>query len=186
VPAVDTWAATTPTYTLATFNDPSTSWDQPLFHLHFDALDELISIDGGWAGPGLTLQVPFDNSTYTNATFSMDPVGVSNGILDPGHVVFKDNLGAPIMGITWGSGSVNDFGLGARNKFAYSTNVDITYEGYPFTLESFAFAFTNYTDIDDNTATVTASFTSAVAPEPVSLAILWLGGTMVALRRSRR
>ena len=56
------------TVTIATFSDPSPGSGTPVFTATNTGGD--ITLNGGWTGTGLNLQLPADGLSYANAQFS--------------------------------------------------------------------------------------------------------------------
>ena len=203
VSASASWATETKPQTFATFADPAKTADTPLFWLSYDQSGDISSVVGKWEGEGLTLQM-YDNMAYTNATFVMGtldegdfvegPIAVTAGKLGAGVLIFKDSVGSEIARMTWtdGCGSINDFGLGASNRKLTVSGARVQIENKTrmdtYSEESFAFAFTNFVDIDNSLASATASFTSSaniVTPEPATMCLLALGSFFCFGRRTR-
>lgn len=172
--------------TFATFSDPSTG-TPPLFTI--DTIGDTFT--GGWSGTGLTLQIPFLATSYSDAKFSVmapinfTPVGPF-ATTGGGEIDFTDSSDALIFKINFDSGLLSALGFGA-SQFTGS-NVTFSGPGIPATQnDQFSFSFSNV-EVNDTGATATASFTSSAnpVPEPVSMATLGIGLVGVLARRRRK
>jgi hypothetical protein len=170
-------------FTVATFADPSNDSGNPLFTVNFTAL----TLNGGWSDTktGLTLQLPFNGHTYSNAWFNVSQVSltpiVPNTLYSTGAGVinfFKDGTTTdPLLVLNFSSGNVSLSNFGA-NDALIATNVTITGSEITGTLsqEQFAFSFVNTAQLPINSGfTATTSFTSSAVPEPATIALLCLG-----------
>jgi hypothetical protein len=178
--------ATADADTVATFSDPTTGPETPLFTLSGDELS------GDWAGMGpggetLDLHVPWTGMMYPNASFMMMPVTVTGFDLGAGMISFYDEAGDPLFDVEFDSGFFfAPFGFGAADS--EGDGVTISGPAIPDVLtdESFAFSFANQAAVDARSPVVdltwTAAFTSSAIPEPASLIVLALG-LLVHLRR---
>jgi len=100
--------------TMVTFADPSNS-NNPLFTVDF--LNN--SLTGGWddAKTGLTLEIPYNGSTFFDVWFDITPVSIdSYGNTGSGTINFyENNASTPLVTINFQSGSVSRFGFGAED-----------------------------------------------------------------------
>ena len=175
------------TVTVATFKDPAIGSADNLFTINYVAG----TIQGGWAGPGLTLDVPVaGGASYANATFEMSPMtftAVSGGYLTnsgPGSIIFSDGV-TDVLNIAFDTFFVASRNFGVNAFDVYGDNVIITGPGVPvgLTQESFGFMFTNSIN-DAGVVFAAASFgSSAIVPEPATMALLALGGLIIRRRK---
>lgn len=175
--------------TIVTFADPASGPATPLFEVN--SATSLLT--GGWSGPGLTLETPgLPAPNYANARFTMTAVTLTTPLpfatLGAGQLDFQDDLGNPLMTITFSSGLLtSSFGFGASDF----QGANVTFSGpiigaTVLTQEAFGFSFAN------PAATAfgyqaTASFTSSatIVPAPAGLAGLGLACLGIATRRRR-
>jgi hypothetical protein len=192
--------------TVATFADPALNTSTPLFTI--DGIGN--TVNGGWGDnkTGLNFEVVWTGNTYNNAYFTMTqltitskPITVPNATLayftTSGGTIkfFKDNdptSAMPILQIDFDSLSCTFGGLGGDNVFSGN---NVKFSGFEIgntvlSEETFAFSFANLrafnSVLPDNGYTSTASFTSSAVPEPVTLALLGIGGMALLRRRSHR
>lgn len=172
------------TVTVATFDDPATGSAENLFTVNYGAG----TIEGGWAGTGLTLEVPVaGGASYDDVTFELDPLAFSstpNGnFTNSGSIRFMSG-GVEVLNIAFDQLHIQGRNSGLDAQDVYGDNVTITGPGVPvgLTQESFGFSFTNVID-DQGLVTATASFTSSAVPEPATMALLALGGLMIRRRK---
>ena len=181
------------TFTIATFNDPSTDSSNPLFTVDYTQM----KLTGGWADTqtGLTLEIPYNSDhTFTDAWFTMTEVVINNTSGDTGGgkiSFYKDGIPTnPLVVIDFGSGSiVSRYNFGADNLFV-ADNVTITGSEITGTLseEEFSFSFSNLAKLSGHTEwgdgfTATAAFTSSAVPEPATLCLLGLGALNLFRRK---
>ena len=186
--------------TIATFADPSKNSSNPLFTVDF--LNH--SLTGGWAdaNTGLTLEIPYNGNTFSDAWFDMTLVSIdSYGNTGSGMINFyKNNTSTLLVTIAFQSGSVSRFGFGAEDEFDddgfVANNVTITGSEIVNTLseEQFAFGFANKKKLSGLAGqmggfTTTAAFTSSAVvgestiPEPATICILGLGALSLIRRK---
>lgn len=169
--------ASATTMTFATFADPAANANQPLFQYAAD----YSSVQAAWTQPGLTLEVPFAGQTFSDVQFQLYGANPSQ----TGYIEFWTNSG-PLMRVDFSSAALSEFSFGARDTFANSGVVEITY--YPWggsvdlTEEAFAFSFTNIVETPQG-ITATAAFTSSAVPEPTTFVVLGLGCVVMLRRR---
>jgi len=181
--------------TIATFADPSTGPQDPLFEITLTAPGgDPVSIQGGWnemgTQPGLTLVAPLVAMVFTDVSFSMDSVTVNpDRTTGPGTIHFWDDTHPNLFTITFQSGSL----LGNFTTFGdteFMGAADITFSGDvlppnpPNINEQFVFTFANPA-ANGNVVTVTAAFDSSAIPEP-AVWLLMLGGLALAVWPRRR
>ena len=179
------------TNTVATFADPSGSSNTPLFTVDV-TMDK---ITGGWADSqtGLHLYVPWNNTDYVDAFFTMTDIvytgDTSGGATGSGIIrFFEDNQDintTPLVQITFDSGYINPYGFGGMDEF-FGNGVVITGSQISGTLssESFSFSFANQKFVNTG-YTATAAFTSSAIPEPATMALFGLGAAALLRRRKR-
>ncbi len=181
-------AATAPGDTIATFSDPALDGTTPLFTLSGGTLS------GGWVNPGspdlpLDLIMPNTGVTYPDASFSMTDLTVLDpfGTLSGGVLEFHDSSDELVLRIDFDSAYLSvPLGFGASHLVGHG----VTFSGPsipgPLEQEAFAFGFANPVQTQHGLSW-TASFTSsAVVPEPSSLALLLAPGIVRTLFRRRR
>lgn len=182
--------------TMVTFDDPSLNSSNPLFTVDF--LNN--SLTGGWSDvkTGLTLEIPYNGNTFSDAWFDMTPVSIdSSGDTGSGTISFYENNAlTPLLTITFQSGSVSRFGFGADELFV-ANSVTITGSEITNLLsdEQFAFSFANKKKLSGPAGlaggfTATAAFTSSAIfvpeiPEPATVALLGFGALSLVKRKSR-
>jgi hypothetical protein len=172
--------------TIATFADPTENGETPLFL--FTLADD--TLNGGWDGthPGLELVLimPFTGQVHNDATFTMDELTLSGEEdLSGGVLRFFDSDDALVLEIEFsGATMCAPFGFGAAEASGH--DITMSGPGIPTDIlfdESFAFSFANQV-VGPDTISWTASFTSsALIPEPGTLALLGL--LLPALLRRR-
>jgi hypothetical protein len=179
--------------TIATFEDPSGSGVDPLFAIDSDSG----KIDGGWddSKTGLDLNIVYAGPVYKDAWFTMSTLtygGGYSGTTGAGVVKFyadgDASTATPILQIEFSSAYLNSGGLASQELFFAGTSivisgVDITEQ---LTDEAFSFSFANQVLTPENNGfTATAAFTSSatVVPEPVTIALLGLGGLLLRRRK---
>jgi hypothetical protein len=171
--------------TIATFSDPSPDGSQPLFT--FSSAGGTGTLSGGWSTNGLLLETPgLGAPDFNNAHFSMPGVaatgGPSNWTLGAGAINFTDNVGNPLMTITFAGGSLaSPITFGASDFVGQNVVFSGPIIPGGLSQESFAFSFANPVGTIGN-YTVTAAFTSSAVPEPASIVLLALGA-LAAIRR---
>lgn len=174
-------AAPTLAATVATFADPAADGSTPLFTASGS------SLNGGWMGTGLTLDVPIAGMSFADATFVMDPVVVnSDDTVGAGNIRFYEDAGMMnlILQIDFDSAQLikpTQFGA------SFVSANDVTFSGPVITTtladEQFAFSFANPV-VGQTSTTYTASFTASAVPEPGTLALL--GAAAMCFVRRRR
>jgi len=195
------------TVTVATFADPSEDSNEPLFTVDFNNM----TLNGGWSDEQFNLDLtifgdsdnPFEDAFFTMTdiviTSEFDPwMGTKTG----GGTIkfFEDNTGnpetaTPLIQITFDSGHVTPFGLGAMDFSLFGDSGDsVTIIGSEvvgsLTDESFSFSFANQAPLSGDWSkgyTATAAFTSSAVsttPEPATICLLGLGA--LSLIRKRR
>ncbi len=193
-------ACASPTQTMISFANPSNNASDPLITVDFT--NNLIS--GGWddSKTGLDLVAHFlGGTTYHNTWFVISPTVYTddtfNGQTDSGGSIqfYQDNTPAdqPLMMIEYDYATLSPGGLFADEVFTLG-DIDVSgpiTEGFNFTQESISFSLANQHFIDDNPQngfTATASFDSSakIVPEPLTLTLLGLGGSVLILKRKRQ
>lgn len=178
--------------TVATFSDPAANGSTPLFTLTGSASAVGSTLTGGWSGTGLDLIIPWTNTTYEDATFTMDSLTVTAPyVLSGGQIIFYDNLNNPILQIDFDSAMLYaPFGFGASTLESHNVSFSGTAVSFPVLgEESFAFSFANQVIVSSSPSvrTYTAAFTSsALIPEPTSLALIVFGTLAVTFVRMRK
>ncbi len=181
-------SASSQAFTVATFADPSPDGSTPLFTFNSTAL----TLDGGFAGTGLTLQTPgwaapdYSDATFTMTTVSLTATGDPDVFLTAGGTLdYFDSLSNGVMTITFGSGIfVRNNGFGGSDFSGQI--VSISGPGIPgdWYNETFNFSFAN-PETNGNLSTYTAAFTSSAVPEPATMLALASGAGMLIARRRR-
>jgi hypothetical protein len=183
--------------TIATFSDPALSATTPLFTVN----DVTKTVSGGWldSQTGLDLQVVLTGNTFNNAFFTMTPLSYTGSlnyaVTGAGTIrFFADNAdplsATPILQIDFDNANITFGGLGGDNLF--SSN-GVKFSGseigsLSLSEEVFAFSFANLKALNPASPklgySATAAFTSsAIVPEPATLAILGLGSITLIPRR---
>lgn len=177
-----------PSYTLATFADPSNDSDNPLFSVDF--LSGFLT--GGWddTKTGLTLEIPYYGHTFSDVWFDMTPVSIGlSGSTGSGVIrFFQDGTSTdPLMQIVFDNGSVSRFGYGSEEYTFVADIITISGSEIANELENeqFAFSFVNKQRLPGDAGlaggfSATASFTSSavvgpLVPEPTTIALLGAG-----------
>ncbi|MCK5270826.1 MAG: hypothetical protein KAJ46_08580 [Sedimentisphaerales bacterium] len=188
--------------TVATFADPSSGEDDPLFKVIFSSLAGPGSLRGGWGDDqtGLYLEIVWPcaaTDVYENAFFIMPEIvyyGDASGTTGAGVIKFYEDgdtaMTEALLKLEFGSAHVSTGGVYANSIFV--DNVRISGAEIPvLDMESFSFSFGSVEPVGGDWGsatgfTATAAFTSsAVVPEPISLGLLTLG-SLVLLRAGRR
>ncbi|MBL8065792.1 MAG: PEP-CTERM sorting domain-containing protein [Chthonomonadaceae bacterium] len=177
-------------FTVATFADPSTVAESPLFT--WDRTNNTLS--GVWTASGLTLETPglTGGGSVSNAHFVMDPVQLTpviNGqyyLMSRGSVrFFTNDINNPFLTITFAGGSfLNPSNAGASSTVGNSVAFAGPNVGAGWSQETFSFSLTNAMTVG-NITTFTSSFTSSAVPEPASMVILATGVAALIARRRK-
>ncbi|MCF7954942.1 MAG: PEP-CTERM sorting domain-containing protein [Phycisphaerae bacterium] len=178
------------TVTVATFADPAIGSAEPLFEINYNSG----TLQGGWSGTGLTLEVPVAGLIYADATFELDPMTLEFPSNSGSSLAYYTNSGpsairfydgtTEVLTIEFDRLWIQDRNSGLNGQDVYGDNVVITGIGVPaLSLESFGFSFTNVVN-NQGAVSATAAFTSsATVPEPATMALLALGGFMIRRRK---
>jgi hypothetical protein len=138
-----------------------------------------------WAAPidaGNCCSRPAQESTVL--LFS-DPSNIGNWTSGPGYIRFFDANDTTVLRIDFdsalltGSGFTAGYGAGTQADMS-GPIVEPGWED-----EHFSFAFSNFNVIDNDTFTMSSSFTSSAVPEPATIVALGLGAAAL-LRRRRK
>jgi hypothetical protein len=181
--------------TIATFDDPSTGSNDPLFTVDFTQN----KFTGGWGDDktGLTLQIPYSGHNFTDAWFTMTDVVITSAFGDTsgGTIDFYANNTSttPLLVIDFTSGYVDSHTFGADSMFDVY-NVTITgseITGTSLSEGGFSFSFANLAYLEGSQDwnegfTTTAAFTSSAVPEPVTICLLGLGALVLPRKRRFR
>jgi hypothetical protein len=172
--------------TIATFNDPSKTSNDPLFTVDFVNH----SVTGGWAfgKTGLTLDIPYNSTNFTNVWFDMTPVTILDqfGNTGPGTIRFfqSGDTVDPLIAINFSSGYISSFGFGADGFISENLTITGSQITDPLSEQEFSFAFGNKKKLPDylntnygftSTAAFTSSATVNIIPEPSMMAMLMFG-----------
>jgi len=186
--------AVPPSFTVATFADPSPNSNNRLFTVDFNNM----KLNGGWSDSqnGLTLQIPYNGHLFQNAWFDMNDVTITSKTLTPwgpfgqtgqGEIRFyaDTNSISPLVVIDFNGALVSPYGFGANEVLFTAANVAITGSEITGILsqEQFAFSFANLAHLQGSTNwndgfTATAAFTSSAIPEPATIALLAIGSLL--------
>lgn len=184
-------------FTVGTFADPTATSSENFFR--FTRLSESTALlEGAWLADGLHLLTPGVSAPdQFDARFeirnSQDTLGLlattSGGdfFTEAGYVRFFDSSNNTLLRIDFDSAVLNGNGFAAG--FGSGTD-DIDMSGAivepGWENEHFGFAFTNWTVVDEDDLTMSASFTSSAVPEPGTLGVLTLGLLPLLRRRKSR
>ncbi len=176
---------------IATFANPSQIASDWLFKVDFVNM----KFTAGWpdSKTGLTLQISYSGHVFYDAWFSMtDVVLISNGGINgnsqggPGTISFFENgtSSNPLLVIDFQSCELNRYGAGADEYFILD---NVVFGGSEISDslsdEQFSFSFTSLAKLNNNWNngfTAAGSFSSsAVIPEPATLALLTLGMSVI-------
>jgi hypothetical protein len=186
--------ASADTVTVAAFADPSGNSFDPLFSVNWTEK----TVEGGWAdyrtGLNLIVKVTGSDVVFNNAWFAMSQLEVIEMTNLWGNIYGKTGAGTinfyqdntsqnPVLTIAFDESFISQQSVGSKDFFGQ--NVTITGSAVPFQLsmEEFSFSFVNVTNNPDG-FTATASFNASAVPEPMTIALLGLGG--IVLLRKRR
>lgn len=183
---IGTAFAGTETVTIATFDDPSPGSAESMFEIDYAQG----ILNGSWTGSNLNLNVPFTGTSYSDATFEMDTMTFSgNGIGgyytdNGGSIRFYDNSNTQVLKIEYDRLWIQSRTSGIDAQDIYGDNVTISGNGISnLSQEQFGFTFANVIN-DGDVYNATATFTSsAVVPEPATIALLAFGGLMLRKRK---
>ena len=182
--------------TIATFADPSNNSSNPLFTADFAAL----TLNGGWsdAKTGLTLQIPYNGHTFSNAWFNVSQVSLTQIASLPYYTTgagvvnfYSDGGTIPLLTINFSSGGLlSPYGFGENEVLFTGTNVTITGSEITSALsqEQFSFSFANTESLLTHPGyTSTTSFTSsATVPEPATVILMSMGLTALLRRKTSK
>ena len=176
--------------TIATFQDPSGSGANPLFTINSNNG----TIDGGWddSRTNLDLTITYANVVYEDAWFQMSTLtygGGYSGNTSAGNVKFYADGDAstetPVLEIYFSSAYLSPGGIAAQELFF--TGISIVILGVDISdqlsEEAFGFTFANHV-LTPTGFTATAAFTSSAVPEPITIALLGLGGLLLRKRKA--
>jgi|GEM_PF-682103 len=179
--------------TIATFADPTTTADSPMF-----TWDQAAgTLSGLWNASGLTLQTPgmTGGGFVTDAHYEMDSVALTPVIAGSFYTMGKGQVrfyttdpNTPFYTINFSGGTfLNPFNAGASQTAGPIVDFSGPNVLPDLTDETFSFGLTNAKQVG-NFVTFTSSFTSSatVVPEPVSMLVLGAGLAVVARRRKSK
>lgn len=177
-------------FTVATFADPSTVAESPLFTWNHTTN----TLSGLWTASGLTLNVPGFNGggSVTDAHFIMDPVQLTPVINNQYYTMgrgavrfFTTDQNNPFFTIQFGGGSfLNPSSAGGSSTVGNAVSFAGANVPTGLSQETFSFSLTNAMTAG-NLTTFTASFTSSAVPEPASLFALATGIAAVVARKRK-
>lgn len=179
-------------FTVATFQSPSSGSSEPLFHVSW--ADDLVT--GGWDSSmqNLTLEFVWPMAgVFNNVWFDMTPVQITAepvpnevGTTGGGTINFyaEGTVADPLMVITFDSGYVSKYGFGSDDAEFSGSMINQSLSEEQF---SFSFAAIQYVkkSRDFEALSATAAFNSSAIPEPATLAIFGIGAAMMFRLRKR-
>lgn len=179
-------------FTVATFQSPSSGSSDPLFFVSWTEN----TVTGGWddSKPNLTLEFVWPTAgVFNDVWFDMTPVAILSqpipdayGETGGGVISFyaDGTVTDPLMVITFSSGYVNKFGFGSDDAVFSGSMIT---ESLSEELFSFSFAAIQYVkktrDFEAFSATAAFNSSAILVPEPATLAILGLGAVMILRSR---
>lgn len=182
-------AASQASFTVATFNDPTSTSSEVMFT--FDSNN--MTLGGAYLGANLDLQHPgftgggsTSGVTYTTSLVNLTPIASNVFQMGAGTIQFFDSFSTNIFTISFSGGLfVNPFSASSADISGF--NVTFSGPNVPSGLSDEQFSFSLANAINTSGVwTYTSAFTSSAVPEPATMIALGSGLALLAARRRNR
>jgi hypothetical protein len=182
-------AASQASFTVATFDDPTTSSAEVMFT--FDSNN--MTLQGSYGGTNLNLVHPgftgggsTSGVTFSSSIVNLTPIASNVYQMGAGVIQFLDSSSSLIFTISFSGGLfVNPFSASSADISGF--NVTFSGPNVPSGLsdEQFSFSLANAVNTG-GVWTYTSAFTSSAVPEPATMVALGSGLALLAARRRSR